>query len=214
MELTKESKKIFFQTLKKVIKDLDEIRSAEKDHYVIKIEMKNAPALYRGRNWYLLVSNEKFVIYYHAYSIYEANKDIVFARINKFGKATLPENINFDPYSLECLIAFMEEIPDIRAKLAKAVEDNIKNKQEQAIKKKIDQEETLQRLKEIQNRCNGLATIEIEMPETNNQHEIELKEEHGQKIGTIKINGLTLRIITSGDVKITNDLEKGKAKRR
>jgi len=205
MELTKESKKIFISTIKKVTKELDELRRMSKDDISIPIELKTRPKsfLYAGK-WFLKLDKNEFMIDL-SYAC------IVFGKKNKFGRYVIPKE-DFGTHSTEILIAFLEEYPEVRKRVAYAIELNEKKHVEEMARKKEDQEKTLERLRDIQNRCNNMATIEIQMPKTNNQHEIEIKEKNGSKIGTIKVNGLTLKIITSGDVKITNDTELDKVK--
>ena len=46
------------------------------------------------------------------------------------------------------------------------------------------------------------ATIEIDLPQTNNQQTIEVVEEEGKRIGTIKFGEIGLRIITDSSSNI------------
>ena len=48
------------------------------------------------------------------------------------------------------------------------------------------------------------ATVEIDVPQTNNQYELVVTEESGKTVGTLKFNGLTLTLCASDGVKIIN----------
>jgi len=48
------------------------------------------------------------------------------------------------------------------------------------------------------------ASVEINFPETMNQHEIEVSEVDGKKVGVINFGNQTIRIITNGDIVLVN----------
>ena len=72
---------------------------------------------------------------------------------------------------------------------------------------------SIQKLKDYQQKYSNEATIEIEVPETNNLHTLEVVETDGKKIGTLNFNGLKLRNIASDGIEIVNKTE-SKQKRK
>ena len=70
---------------------------------------------------------------------------------------------------------------------------------------------TIKKLQEYRQKYAKEAVIEIEVPETNNLHTLEVVETDGKKIGTLNFNGLKLRIIASDGIEIVN---KSKSKQK
>lgn len=58
------------------------------------------------------------------------------------------------------------------------------------------------------------ATIDIDLPQTNNKQVIEVKEENGKKIGTLNFGNIALRIITSADIEFINKKDNRSVKRK
>ena len=103
---------------------------------------------------------------------------------------------------LEAHYKFIMLYDDIRRQIGDIVTSRAKNS---AI--------SIQKLRDYQKKYSKEAIIEIEVPETINQHTLEVTEENGRKIGKLNFNGLTLKIITSDSVKIINKSE-SKQKRK
>ena len=104
------------------------------------------------------------------------------------------------PYTLESAELLLQEYETIRPKVKKLVEKSIVQKKEKlAIFKNIDEKYSKE------------ATIEIDLPQTNNQHSIDLRQEDGKTIGEIKMGYGAIRIITNGPI-IVNKGEHPKTK--
>jgi len=50
------------------------------------------------------------------------------------------------------------------------------------------------------------------LPETLNQHKLEVVEEDGKKVGTLNFGSISLKIITSGNVELVSKPEANKVK--
>lgn len=106
------------------------------------------------------------------------------------------------PYTIESAELILQEYETIRPRVKEAIEKSIKQKQEKlAIFRKID------------DMYKKEATIELDLPETNNPHTIDLRQEDGKTIGEIKMGYGAIRIITNGPI-IVNRSEEIKTKRR
>ena len=71
----------------------------------------------------------------------------------------------------------------------------------------------IQKAKSIAELYKKDATIEIELPESLNKHQIEVQEEDGRKIGTLNFGSLSIKIITTGDIELVHK-DKGKVKQK
>ena len=106
------------------------------------------------------------------------------------------------PYTIESAELILQEYETIRPRVKEAIAKSIKQKQEKlAIFRKID------------DMYKKEATIELDLPETNNPHTIDLRQEDGKTIGEIKMGHGLIRIITNGPI-IVNRSEEIKTKRR
>lgn len=118
----------------------------------------------------------------------------------RFKKTVLikDEEINQD-----IMFNFIKSYEDIRNKLIKRLSSS------DAIKKDTDL--LFARLKD---QFNKKSTVEIDLGDTNNRQTIEITEEDGKKIGTIKFGLQTIKIITKGEITLVNKEEKTKTKKK
>ena len=186
MEFTKESTKELNKLLMVVVKELEKIRKLNQEQDFVEYielpeeEMKQAcrSANYYDWNkeWNLSLTKDEYSL------VYGRGKNHLIISIAK--RAKFGFKLSYDEEDKEALLIFLKHYPEARKRLIKRVET-----------------EELKRLKKLYKKE---ATIEIEIPNTNNQHILEVKEEQGKKVGTLSINGLTLRIIASDGIKVVN----------
>lgn len=100
-------------------------------------------------------------------------------------------------------IIFLDEFDEIR--------NRVIDKINQALKAK---EGTISKAQTLIDKYNQTATIDIDLPQTNNKQVIEITEENGKKIGTLNFGNMALRIITSADIEFINKKEKQSVKRK
>lgn len=75
-----------------------------------------------------------------------------------------------------------------------------------------DKSSTIHQLQEIQRLYTKDATIELEFPASNNQHEVEISREDGKTVGTINFGNRLIRIITDGDIVLSKSEKKDRPK--
>ena len=206
MEFTKESTKELNKLLMVVVKELDKIRKLNKEQDFIEYielpeeEMKLAcsSANYYDWNkeWNLSLSKDEYNL------VYGRGKNHLIINIAK--RAKFGFKLSYDEEDKEALLIFLKHYPEARKRLIKRVETEELKRKKEAESKQMDQERTLEELKRLKKLYKKEATIEIEVPNTNNQHVLEIKEEHGKKVGTLSISGITLRIIASDGIKVVN----------
>ena len=114
------------------------------------------------------------------------------------------KNLNYKQKS-----EFIRNYSYIREKVISGIE-NLKT-QAESIKKEHENE--MKKINEIGQLYHGVSDVEIDLPQTTNQQQIEVTEENRKKIGTINFGHQTIRIITDGDIVVVNkDAEKVKRK--
>jgi len=114
------------------------------------------------------------------------------------------KNLNYKQKS-----EFIRNYSYIREKVISGIE-NLKT-QAESIKKVHENE--MKKINEIGQLYHGVSDVEIDLPQTTNQQQIEVTEENRKKIGTINFGHQTIRIITDGDIVVVNkDAEKVKRK--
>lgn len=206
MEFSKESTKELNKLLMIVVKELEKIRKLNQEQDFVEYielpeeEMKHAcrSANYYDWNkeWNLSLSKDEYSL------VYGRGKNHLIINIAK--RAKFGFKLSYDEEDKEALLIFLKHYPEARKRLIKRVETEELKRKKEAESKQMDQERTLEELKRLKKLYNKEATIEIEVPNTNNQHILEVKEEQGKKVGTLSINGLTLRIIASDGIKVVN----------
>lgn len=88
-------------------------------------------------------------------------------------------------------IIFLREYETIREKVLQIVADDLNQK-----KANLDLASQISRKFE--------SIVEIDVPKSQNVHEIEVSEEDGKKIGVINFGAQTVKIITEGDIVLVN----------
>ena len=104
-------------------------------------------------------------------------------------------------YDVSTMEALLEKYSEIREILKGKIEESISDK-----KRKIDL------FKSIDEQYSKEANIELSLPETLNQHKLEVVEEDGKKVGTLNFGSISLKIITSGNVELVSKPEANKVK--
>ena len=143
-------------------------------------------------NYWRFIMDEQGIYLSHKNDRYRYD----FAKRIGFGKITKYLAIN------EQDIIFMKEYQDIRKLIVTEIQVA-----------KMRKKEDLDIANKIANMYKKDATIEIDLPETLNKHQIEVQEEDGRKIGTLNFGSISVRIITTGDIELVHkDKEKQKRK--
>lgn len=88
-------------------------------------------------------------------------------------------------------VMILKEYPMIREYIVSAIKNANQEKQE-----------TLEYVRDLDSKLRNKATVEIDLPKTNNQQTIEVVEENGKRIGTINFGEIGLRIITDSNASI------------
>ena len=143
-------------------------------------------------NYWRLIMDEQGIYLSHKNGRYKYN----FAKRIGFGKITKYLSIH------EQDIIFIKEYPDIRNLIVREIQ-----------LAKTRKKENLDIADQIANMYKKDATIEIELPESLNKHQIEVQEEDGRKIGTLNFGSLSIKIITTGDIELVHK-DKGKVKQK
>lgn len=134
-----------------------------------------------GDFWNLVITGESIKLY--------SNKHDNVTHLERKGK----HKLIYTAGELEAHYKFIMQYDGIHNRIENIVRSRAKNSSL-----------SIAKMKEYQQKYSKEATIEIEVPETINQHTLEVTEENGQKIGKLNFNGLTLKIIASDSVKIVN----------
>lgn len=201
MILNKEAEKILKDTLKNVIKELEKIKKLSNlDEIDVPIELEGIKKQYLVRRVICHLKNKEYYIeVLYGYTYLESTK-YLFAEKNKLNQMKPCLNKN----ARDILIMFLEQYPELKEKLIERIAQLKEEKQRDEIARKQDEDETLEKLKAIKKRCTSDTTIELQLPPTMNQHKLEILEENGKKTGTLTINGLTIKIIASDDIRVVN----------
>lgn len=198
LSYTKEEIKIFQDALKNAINDLEslwQIKVLEEISVAVSMPgFVKCSEDYTQHNWYLHIDNRGIYLFQ---GDEDNNRSYWFARRKRNNTLEIYTTIN------EQDIIFLNNYFEIREKVARRIELALENK-------KVN----LEKAKLITQKYNQSATIEINMPPTNNQHSIEVTEENGKKIGTISFNGISLKIITDANIEFKNRNQNEKMKRK
>ena len=189
MGLTDKEKQSIRNAIKLLIKDLRKLT----DNYpgtIIKVFAFHEEIGRYGRAWYLEITKKEITL-----KEPKKESDSIIARGNK-------RNIYIDDADYLAQYHFIKNYDEIRRKV-----EEIVNKKEQEIQGNIDlinktKNKYQKKLKD--NKKTKKATVEIDVPQTNNQYELVVTEESGKTVGTLKFNGLTLTLCASDGVKIIN----------
>lgn len=176
MLFTKEEKKDIEKSLGFV---LDDIREMWKLSQVDEIYLNMGIAFSAPVN--LLINESKVTLYYSAW-----DGTSCYCKLERKG---LRGN-NRIPSDYEVAFTFLKKYDDVIRPL---IEGKIK---ETLTKKGLG----LEALEAIKKHYDKEASIDIELPPTNNQHTIEITQEDGKNVGIINFGDRTIKIITNGDI--------------
>lgn len=216
MEFNKQAIKELNKLLHKVVKELDKILKLNDNVPIFetvsfpKEEMMEACKGLRVElsyyDWNINLNENSFKL-----SLGGQNYGTHFtiARRTNLGRFVL----TYDEEDKKVLMVFIKHYPEIREQLIKKVEQNKQKRNKRQEERLKDEEKTLEELRKLSRAYKNYSTVEIDMPQTNNQHQIEVIEEGNQKIGTINFGRQTIRIITEGDIVLVNKKDQ-KTKRR
>lgn len=195
---SKEEIKIFQEALINAIDDLEALWNLKAlDKIKVSVILPGFTSCsddYTNHQWYLIIDNKGIYLYQ---GTNDSNRSYWFGRRKINGKLTKYTTIN------EQDIIFLNNFFKIRETVAQKVELAIINKQG-----------NLENAKLLTEKLRREATIEIDLPTTNNQHKIEVIEENGKKVGTITFGGATLKIITDANIEFKSKSETEKIKRK
>ncbi len=173
---SKEEKEKIKKSLGYVLDDIRELwKTAETD----KIYLEIGRYIDSNTQYYLYITNNKI-------SIHRPNWDTT-TKYNLETKAA--KLVNRIPSDYELTLTFIEHYEEIRTVLIKEIKKGLR-------KKGLG----FSAIEEINQKYNKDAEIEIDFPETNNKHTIEVQEENGKKVGIINFGSRTIKIITTGDI--------------
>ena len=188
MILTTKEKKIIRSTIRLLIKD---IRKLVKDYPESKITVfafQEEIGNY-GSNWYLEIT-AKEIILREKYK--ESNSLISKGQIR---------NIIIDNDDYLAQYHFIKNYDLIRKNIEEIVNKKLRQIQENVDLMNSTRNKYKKKMKEKKTKK---ATIEIDLPPSNNQYELEVSEENGKTIGKLNFNGLTLTLLASDGVRIVN----------
>lgn len=191
MQFTKEEKEKLTQALTVVVEDLRSIfNTAETDKISYEFEVFEN----ESKNKYSLVINKKEMYLTLHYSDWYMNLD----KVKPGGKVKM---CPIKDYNLVFLFLQKHEI--IRKNVVNTARVNQTNK-----------EQGMKRIQAIYNQYTKEATIEVEMPETINQSSIEVTQEDGKNVGKVNVGPVSLRILTSPNVRIVEQKIHNKVKKK
>lgn len=189
MTLTSREKKFIRSTTKLLIKDIRKLTKNYPESEILVFAFNENIGNY-GNEWYLKIT-------YKEIELIEKRKDSnsLIARRNVRNMALDEHDYIAQYYLIKNYKEIRESIETIVNERLKKIADNIEmmNETKNAFLRKQKEEKKKKK-----------ATIEIEVPPTNNQYQLEVTEENGTTLGKLNFNGLTLKIIASDGIKIVN----------
>ena len=188
MILTTKEKKIIRSTIRLLIKD---IRKLVKDYPESKITVfafQEEIGNY-GSNWYLEITAKEIIL---REKYIESN-----SLISKGQR----RNIIIDNDDYLAQYHFIKNYDLIRKNIEEIVNKKLRQIQENVDLMNSTRNKYKKKMKEKKTKK---ATIEIDLPPSNNQYELEVSEENGKTIGKLNFNGLTLTLLASDGVRIVN----------
>lgn len=214
---TKEEKKKIIETVEYMIKEIYEIFDSIPQKEVV----------IRLTNGILHINNQKIYIYSgrgnfktrnilkkigHFFvelkdSIEWGDIDLTPAEMCELylGKKTLlGPKVVFNKYHTEEYVTFIQEYQKVKDKLLQESKNVLENK-----KRKMDAVE------KWNDTFTGETTLELDLPQIQNVHELKITEKGKKKIGTINFGKKSVKIITQGQIILANESkESPKVKRR
>ena len=185
LSFTESEKEIIRNTLKLMIKDIDGLWSHDMCSKIcIPVTLENIDKYYEGypdNGWMLTLTKDNYIV----------NNNRTDHRFLIVSKKNNEERIEHTDYIGAVDVMILKEYPNIRKFIVAAIKDASARKNE-----------TLEYIRNLGEQIKAQTTIEIDLPQTNNKQTIEVTQENGQKIGTLKFGEMSLRIITNPGVDI------------
>ena len=195
MIFSAEEKEKIDKAIKVVTEDLRSLYNAsaiEKIDKVMNVVTRGFRSLYNASEIGLVIT-KKEMYRYKPYS--EPN---YLDKISLNGKQNICSVRNYN-----MVFDFLKHYENIRSSIV----EEIKRNQEDKTKGMIE-------IEKIFNKYTKEATLEIEMPDAISKPTIELSTEDGKNIGKLTIGPISLKILTTANVKIKGNDEKTKVKKK
>lgn len=184
VNFTDSEKEIIRTTLKTVIKDLDYLWSTNAcSKITVPVTLDGIEKYYEGYpsgEWEFIMTKDNYILN-------NPNSAHRFLIVSEKDGVRKDHTDIIGPVD----VMILKEYPTIREYILTAIKNAHQEKQE-----------TLDYVKDLDEKLKRQATIEIDLPQTNNQQTIEVVEEEGKRIGTIKFGEIGLRIITDSSSNI------------
>ena len=193
---TNEEIKKFEKAITLVIKEFDSLfkeSGLDKIFFTVNLEgIENYDKGYMNKDWFFVIDD--YGVYFNQ-SLGSNYKKIFFAKRNRFGKNKMQFPINL------CDLIFLREYENIKAMVVSEVNA--------ALRQRNISIEVADKI------CkNAESIVEIDMPRSQNVHEVEVSEENGKKIGVINFGSQIVKIITNGDIVLVNKDSNSNAKKK
>lgn len=184
VNFTDSEKDIIRTTLTTVIEDLDNLWSMEAcSKIVVPVILEGIEKYYEGYpsgGWVFEMTENNYIIT-------NANSKYRFLIVSEKDGVRKDHTEIIGPID----VMILKEYPMIREYIISAIKHANQEKQE-----------TLEYVRNLDSKLRNKATLEIDLPETNNRQAIEVVEENGKRIGTINFGEIALRIITDANSSI------------
>jgi len=189
MDMDEESIKLLEETMKTLVEDMRTLWALY-PYGAIKIKIKLNLDGY-GDSWSLIINDKKI-------EIREENNN----NNTRLDKKIITKR-KYSDGELEAHTQFIKQYDTIREKIVETIKKKIK---EVEYNKEVFHDYRRKYEKE--------ASIELDLPKSMNQHELQIEEKDGKKIGTIDFGGRTIRIITDGDIVLVKKESISKRKKK
>lgn len=182
---TKEEQEKISKTMQYIVEDMFKLYDAATTD-ILNLDVSRHITLSGVYNLIITKSSIKLIEYEEIYDEfgYAGDKRI---KAYNLGSRT-NKKVKSQNLKTELAISFIESYEIIRKKLYEMSKTN--NDYKEKIMANVD---------EWYNRFEQEARIEFELPKTNNQYSVEVREENGQTIGTFHFGDKTINIITRGE---------------
>lgn len=196
LKYTKEEKELMKKAYDNALDYLDELwKTSEYKQISVEAEMKGIKSVDRSYpTWeWRLVLNDKEIFLKSEF-------------IRDYTKIELEQKSRFSKkrrYDYSVMEIFLKEFESLRQKVETRI---IQGKKEKA--------KSLKDYELILERYSKESHVEIELPNTLNQHHLEITRENGQTIGKLNFGSAVVKIITRGNISVEKDNETPHVKRK
>lgn len=204
LKFTKEEKQQIRKSLKTIVKDMRSLwKIYPYEEVDIPLYIHDDNLSNYGCFWHLLMDSKRIIMYSESTRNYT---NLERHRIHHL------QDLRYTIGDYIAHFQFINKYDQTRESLLKVLSE-----------RKAKQQKNIDGLIEIEKRHNSknqkqkeklAATVQIDLPPTQNLHEIEISEEDGKKVGRIDFGAQTIKIITEGDIVLVNKQEKEKVKRK